>query len=125
MRVLLTDGEGRKKNGNKPVLPPRQTVAWVSGNLQYELAISALMEQATRNWPLHRQPAQDERARGVAEILTCAFALQTNAFNRLYLSNGPLGDGEPRMSVRVKPNCGLSLPADGFAHIRPPDVLSG
>ena len=29
------------------------------------------------------------------------------------------------MRLRVKPNRGLSLPADGLAHIRLPEVLDG
>jgi hypothetical protein len=97
----------------------------VSGDLQRKLAISALVEQASGTWLLHRQSAQDERAGGVAQILTSTFALQTNAFNRFQLSSNPLGEGGPGMCIRVKANPGLPLPTDGLAQVRLPEVLDG
>jgi hypothetical protein len=57
LRCLLTNRESREEDRDEPILTPRQAETRVSGDLQNELAIASLVEQATRNWPLHRQPA--------------------------------------------------------------------
>jgi hypothetical protein len=43
-RRLLTDGQRRKKDGDEPILSPRQTIARVPRDLQNELSIAPFVE---------------------------------------------------------------------------------
>jgi hypothetical protein len=61
----------------------------MAGDLENEMTIPALMEQATSHWPFHWEATQDERPGRKSEVLPCAISLQPNALNRFNLVQLP------------------------------------
>jgi hypothetical protein len=59
----------------------------MAGHLKQEVSVSALVKERSFGWPFYRQSAKDERPRGEAYILSCAFALRAKQFKNL---NAPL-----------------------------------
>jgi hypothetical protein len=51
---LLPHGKCRKKNGHQPILPPRNAVLGMAGDLQKKLAVPALVYECTFGGTLNR-----------------------------------------------------------------------
>jgi hypothetical protein len=89
-RTLLPYRQGREKDRDEPILPPRQSVARMPGNLQNELSVSALVKKASRCRSFHGQTAKDERPRREPEVLLFGFALFSNRADGASLAQFPL-----------------------------------
>src|SRR5215831_8637840 len=94
--AIRPEKDGCTENRNQPILPPRQTIAWMAGYLQYELPVAAFMQQASCPGPFHRQAAENERAGRKSKILLFAFSVLANYSNRLGLAESPLRDHQLR-----------------------------
>ena len=97
---LLSDREGRKENWNQAILPPGESVARMPGDLQNELAVPALVQEATGCRPFDWEAAKDKRAGREAEVLPGGFALESDALDGLDPAHSPLGDNEAWMGIR-------------------------
>ena len=101
----LPNRHGREEDGHQTVLSPRQPVAWMAGNLQHELAVPALVQQAARRRSLDRQSAEDERPGRESDDLLFAFPVLPNHLDRLDLALLPFGDNEVRELLSEKRTC--------------------
>jgi hypothetical protein len=93
-RTLLPDRERREKDWDQPVLPPWQSEARLSCDLQDKLPVTALMQQASWSGPLHRQTAKNEWPRREPEVLRFGLPLRSNGTNPVRLTNFPLRNDE-------------------------------
>ena len=96
-RTLLPDRERREKDRDEAVLSPGQTVARVSRDLQNELPVSALMQQAAHGGSLHRQTAKNEWPRREPEVLRFGLPLRPNGTDRICLTKLTLRNDQFRM----------------------------
>ena len=68
-------------------------------NLENEMTIPALMEQAATRWSFHGEATQDERPGRESEILPRTFTLEPNALNRFNLVQLPFRIDEIRLAL--------------------------
>ncbi len=78
---LLPHCECREKNGNQPILSPRNAVVRVSYDLQNELAIPTFVHQRPSSRPLDRESTHNEWSRGEPQIRVAALAVDADELN--------------------------------------------
>jgi hypothetical protein len=92
--TLLLNGKRREEDRHQPILPPRQSVGWVSSDLQQKLTVPALVQELARLRLLHGQPAEHERTGCEPQVLIRLLTFQSNAGDRLSATKPLLRDEE-------------------------------
>ncbi len=73
--ALLVDGKRGQINRHDSILAKRQTVTWMPGDLENEVAVSPLVQHLAGRRVPHREPAQDKWSRTEPHVLLSFLAL--------------------------------------------------
>ena len=60
---LLPNCHRGQKNRDQPILSPRESIAWVTGDLEHETTVPPFVKETSGWWPFHREATEYKRPR--------------------------------------------------------------
>jgi len=96
-RRLLPNCHCCEKDRNKAILSPRQSVAGVTGDLEHESPVPALVEEASGLWTLHRGGRRVQKAAMRSPGSVLRSTLLPDHLYRVRLAQFPFGDNQFRV----------------------------
>jgi hypothetical protein len=102
----------RQEDRHDPVPAERQTIIRMTGDLQNELSVAALVQELICRQSADRQTTENERPRGKTEVLIALIAFEADEFNSFDFAPLLFGDSDGPLDFLNDAIKGLELTGD-------------